>query len=65
MPFDGSARSFEPSRPGRTPPPVKTWTPRAFSAPLTHPAVELGRFLVGLGAGLVLIGTVALVLMQF
>ncbi|MCX8134209.1 MAG: hypothetical protein N3D18_09620 [Roseococcus sp.] len=65
MPFDGSACPFEPLPPRRTPPPAESWTPRAFSAPITNPAAEWGRFLVALGAGLVLAGAVALVVMQF
>ncbi|WP_027284076.1 hypothetical protein [Rubritepida flocculans] len=65
MPFDGSARSPQGPHPDRRPPPVETWTPRAFSAPILAPSAEWGRFLVAFGAGLVLFGVVALILLQF
>lgn len=64
MPFDGSARRPATPRDSRLPPEVITWTPRAFSPPVSPSAAEWGRFLIALGCGLVLFGGLSLLLLD-
>jgi hypothetical protein len=63
MPFDGSARRPETPREPQHPPEVLTWTPRAFSPPVSPAAAEWGRFLLALGFGLILFGAISLLLL--
>jgi len=64
MPFDGSAHRPEAPRNPHLPPEVMTWTPRGFSPPVSPLAAEWGRFLLAFGLGLVLFGTLSLMLLD-
>jgi hypothetical protein len=62
MPFEGSFRRGKALNPPPLPPEVVTWTPRAFTLPVSPQAADWGRFLLGLGCGLILIGVLSLLL---